>query len=178
MTRQFVMDAIKKNGASSPEALVAAIEARERIKWVELKGRLLRYSLIASTILGAGGVGIWQLAPERLETVQPADVQKTVDKRVDELETSIEGCSGRKCTKEEVKESVKGKLETLGVATVEQKVQMVDGFSYIGDKLDVIHPEAIDAVTKPETLKAVETEVADIKKSDEVEKLFKGNGDD
>lgn len=142
-------------------ALEASRSAREVAREIEGEERaerrskyLKRAAGVFAALIGGGGIGGWKMVqtgePAPIETVQPAVI----------VETS------------EIDDEIERRFRLLGERALTQDVQMVDGLRYIGDKIDLAHPEFKGQTTKPKSIEAAEKRVAEIKKDRALDELF------
>lgn len=70
---------------------------------------------------------------------------------------------------------LESKVQRLGIAVVEQQVQLSEGIQYIADKIDAAHPSKADKIPVPETVKAASDKAAEIERLKQVDALLDGN---
>lgn len=113
---------------------------KRRSKWKKIGGAL-------GAVL-AGVVGAWQgyaaMHPKPPQ-VEAEDVKKTVEERTTVLESAVDRNT------DNVTE-LQRNVEHLADTAVRQEEQQLDGFKYLGDKIDKAHPRA-EAVEPPDTIR-------------------------
>jgi len=141
------------------ESFVAALEAHERVKAMHFRAKMKVWIPVITGILAAISGGTWyglERKPEDAPPTLPSDLKADVKKAQSTADENAR------------------KLEQVGRGLVDTRIEMVEGISFIADKIDKAHPKA-PSVDKPDSLVEAEKEIGEIKKQRAVEELFEAS---
>ena len=151
---------MEKRETAKEDARFKAYEKRRRDR---LLYRLKLWIPVGTVVMSALGFGGYQVAKEDPTATDNDDVKLTVE---------TQAAREREETREQALVNAEN-IETVAGMIVESQEVSVEGFQYLGDKIDTAHPRQADDVEKPAVLIDAERDVAERKRKAKVGALLR-----